>query len=59
VKIILPAEIHRHLIEAYWAGIMNAGNVLNDAGRADVHNEDRAGLLPVITEDLKVRVDAS
>jgi hypothetical protein len=62
-KNICPAAIHHQLVEVYWEGVMNEGNVckwccLFTGGRADVHNKVHSGCLSVITEDMKDRVDA-
>jgi hypothetical protein len=64
VKTIHPAETHCKLVEVYGEGVVIEGNVrkwcrMFNGERTDVHNEALSGRLPVITKDLKDRVDAN
>jgi hypothetical protein len=62
-KVFLPAEIHRQIVEVYDEWTVNEGNAskwcrLFKEGRTNVHDEERSGRPPLVTDDLKEKVKA-
>ena len=56
-----PSEIHRRLVAGYDERVMNAASVrkwctMFTNGRTDVHDSQRSGRPPVITDALKQKV---